>query len=617
MKSCFLPRRTGLVSVSRCLTSVLAVVGLAAMAGASTPVAFTSMNESELEAAAVNNAMGIAGWADAAVRVNVSSADWLRAQATENGVQIVWSSILVPGLFTLTGPDMNVQALLGALKGQPQVRYAQLSEVCTTSAQTRPYGVDLVAAPTFWAGTGVVRGAGAKVAVLDTGIAINHPDLPVPLITQSFIAGESVNDGNSHGTHCAGTILALDNDDGVVGVAPQATLVVAKVLANSGSGSTAGIIQGIEWATLQGVQVVSMSLGGGGFEQAFQDIITAANASGVSVAASAGNSASASQTYPAWYNGVISVGAVDSNSAIAGFSNFGPNVSIVGPGVSVLSTVPNVRGVTWSGTTRQANTLAGSGAGTITGAAIFCGTGGVASDFPPEVLGNIAHIRRGGTDALGATFTFRIKVDNAIAAGATAVIVSNNNGGLFSGTIGTSVAIPVLGISQSNGDVLQAASGVQATVSTDIPPGGTYGTKSGTSMSCPHVAGVLALLWGEFIDEGLTPALVRTAIEQSAVDLGVTGRDDTFGYGLINAPAARAWLRTNLPARCLADLVGGNGNPPRDGTIDGNDFTAFLNAFAASSSLADLVGGDGNPPVDGQVDGNDFSAFLNAFGVGC
>jgi len=68
---------------------------------------------------------------------------------------------------------------------------------------------------------------------------------------------------------------------------------------------------------------------------------------------------------------------------------------------------------------------------------------------------------------------------------------------------------------------------------------------------------------------------------------------------------------------CLADIVGGDGNPPGDGNVDGNDFQAFLNAFGASDSLADLVGGDGNPPPDGNVDGNDFQAFLNAFGAGC
>jgi len=76
-------------------------------------------------------------------------------------------------------------------------------------------------------------------------------------------------------------------------------------------------------------------------------------------------------------------------------------------------------------------------------------------------------------------------------------------------------------------------------------------------------------------------------------------------------------LSTGIIACSIADIVGGDGNPPADGSLDGNDFQAFLNAFGASDSLADIVGGDGNPPPDGSVDGNDFQAFLNAFGAGC
>jgi len=78
-----------------------------------------------------------------------------------------------------------------------------------------------------------------------------------------------------------------------------------------------------------------------------------------------------------------------------------------------------------------------------------------------------------------------------------------------------------------------------------------------------------------------------------------------------------AGITTVALACSLADLVGGDGNPPADGSLDGNDFQAFLNAFGAGDSLADIVGGDGNPPGGDGADGNDFQAFLNAFGAGC
>jgi len=89
------------------------------------------------------------------------------------------------------------------------------------------------------------------------------------------------------------------------------------------------------------------------------------------------------------------------------------------------------------------------------------------------------------------------------------------------------------------------------------------------------------------------------------------------GHGIFNGQT-RAWVVRGLPGACsIADLVGGDGNPPADGSVDGNDFQAFLNAFGGDGALADLVGGDGNPPADGNVDGNDFQAFLNAFAAGC
>ena len=133
-------------------------------------------------------------------------------------------------------------------------------------------------------------------------------------------------------------------------------------------------------------------------------------------------------------------------------------------------------------------------------------------------------------------------------------------------------------------------------------------------MACPHVAGVAGLLYGEFRSRGITPAQLRLAMEQSAADLGVAGRDDTFGYGLVNAFAARAFLDSLLPPACTADVAGGavrpDGSASPDGTVDGSDFVAFINAFAAAASLADL-------DADGVVDGADFVLFINSFGAGC
>ena len=541
----------------------------------------------------------------------------LQAAAERHGGQVTWSSVLVPGVRTVACPAGSAGLLAAELSKVPGVSYAKVSEVHETQEQTTPYGIGLVSAPQFWAASTAPRGRGAVVAVLDTGIASAHPDLPVPVISRSFISGETTFDGNSHGTHCSGTVLALDNSEGVVGVAPQADLMIGKVLSNSGSGSTAGIIQAIEWATLNGADVMSMSFGGGGFEQPFQDIINAAWGAGVVMIAASGNSASSGMFYPAWYENIISVGAVDSGSNLASFSNIGATISVVAPGVSVLSTTPAASTVSvgWSGVNRAAAALAGSAVGVVTEGAIFCGFGGAAADFPAAVSGKVAHIRRGGLDAAGNRFTFIAKTRNAIDAGAIGVVISNDAGGVFSGTLNATIGIPVVSISQVDGDALQVADGVVTTVSNVLgAAGGGYGSKSGTSMACPHVAGVAGLLIGEFQARGITPAQVRLAMEQSATDLGVAGRDDTFGYGLVNAAAARTLLDSTLPPPCTADVAGGavrpDGSASPDGVVDGSDFVAFINAFAAAASLADLDGG-------GVVDGADFVLFVNSFGAGC
>ena len=168
--------------------------------------------------------------------------------------------------------------------------------------------------------------------------------------------GVTVDDFNQHGTHCSGTVLALDNTDGVVGVAPRASLIIGKVLNNGGYGLDSWIASGIDWAVAQGADVISMSLGGDTTDQALQDACLNAFNAGVLVVASAGNDASANPNYPASYPGVMSISAVDSASQLANFSSFGPLVSVTAPGVSVLSTTPTSARPTRSSTSCAAST---------------------------------------------------------------------------------------------------------------------------------------------------------------------------------------------------------------------------------------------------------------------
>ncbi len=240
-------------------------------------------------------------------------------------------------------------------EGQPSVQ-----------AETVPVGISQIQAVPAW---GCSRGRGIRVAVLDTGIDWNHPDLkPNVRGAVTFVPGETAMDGNSHGTHCAGTIAAAINGLGVVGVAPEASLFGVKVLANSGSGQFSWIIAGINWAIQNRMQVVSMSLGASAAPAALESICNAAFNAGVLLVAAAGNAGPpsggqpTSVGFPGRYRNVIAVSAIDTNNVIAAFSSRGPEVEICAPGVQVLSTVPGGGYGQKSGTSMACPHVAGAAA---------------------------------------------------------------------------------------------------------------------------------------------------------------------------------------------------------------------------------------------------------------
>ncbi|MBI4338494.1 MAG: S8 family serine peptidase [Chloroflexi bacterium] len=212
----------------------------------------------------------------------------------------------------------------------------------TAQAQTVPWGIAKVNAPAVH---GFDKGAGVKVAIIDTGIDLEQLDLKVAGGV-SFVTGvTSWDDDNGHGTHVAGTVAALDNDIGVVGVAPLASLFAVKVLNSSGSGSWSSVISGVDWAITNGMQVVSMSLGASSAPSAMQTAVQVASNAGIVIVAAAGNSGSSglccNVTYPAKFSEVIAVAAIDESNTRASFSSIGPEVELAAPGVGVLSTWPN------------------------------------------------------------------------------------------------------------------------------------------------------------------------------------------------------------------------------------------------------------------------------------
>ena len=207
-------------------------------------------------------------------------------------------------------------------------------------AETIPAGVNQLKAPDAWPTS---QGEGIKVFICDTGIDSNHPDLVNNLRAgKSFVTSESsTEDYHGHGTHCAGTVAASLNGRGVVGVAPYAYLYPIKVLSSTGSGNWSWLIAALDWiADKKGARIASMSLGGLGAPQALGDMCQTVYDDGVLLVAAAGNSGGPPDTvgYPAKYDSVVAVSAVDSTDTIASFSSVGPAVEVCAPGVNVLST---------------------------------------------------------------------------------------------------------------------------------------------------------------------------------------------------------------------------------------------------------------------------------------
>jgi subtilisin family serine protease len=201
-------------------------------------------------------------------------------------------------------------------------------------------------------------GKDIKVAVLDTGMDLGHPDFMGRTIrSQSFVAGQAVQDGHGHGTHCIGTSCGPRRPAQLprYGIAFNAEIFAGKVLSNQGSGGDAGILAGIQWAVTNRCQVISMSLGaavspGQGFSQIFEEVARRALGLGTLIIAAAGNESNrpsiiAPVGHPANCPSIMAVGAIDQQFRIASFSCGGLNpqggqVDIAGPGVAVQSSFP-------------------------------------------------------------------------------------------------------------------------------------------------------------------------------------------------------------------------------------------------------------------------------------
>lgn len=344
-----------------------------------------------------------------------------QALVQSNGGSVLRAFRLIPALVA-----MLPEELISDLRQNPHVAYVEedapvtaVDPVVDGSEYADAWGVSHIGSEAVHDEN--VMGSGVRIALLDTGIDYSHPDLDTNYVGgDNFISLDPDNHDpfddswNSHGTHVAGIVGAERNGEGVVGVAPEASLYGVKVLDGAGFGTLSSLIAGLEWAVANQMDVVNMSVEVGMDSASLEQACTAAEEAGLLIVAAAGNSYGGELTYPARYGSVVAVTATDADDTILSLSPAGPEVELAAPGDGIYSTVAN----------------------------------------------------------------------------------------------------------------------------------GGYDFRTGTSQAAPHVTGVAALILSSGFDRDLNAdgivdhRDIRLQLQQTALDLGETGPDDVYGYGLVSASAA-------------------------------------------------------------------------------
>ncbi len=509
------------------------------------------------------------------------------------------------------------KALLAVIAQDKNVKMAEMDPMRFLMSENVPWGIPNIQADQV---SDSVAG-NMTVCIIDSGYQSNHPDLASNNHsgTNDSGTGNWYQAGGSHGTHVAGTIAGVNNSEGVVGVLPNTNvnIHVVKVFNASGWGYSSDLVTAVETCANNGADVVNMSLGGPSATTSERQGLEAVSAQGVLLIAASGNDGNSSLSYPASYDTVMAVGAVDENGQHAEFSQYTPQVEIAGPGEAVLSTVagdgrlgtiqvgstlydnsvvPQDRYVNQGGSYSIVN-VNGSASGTLascswTGSSYNCGS----------MAGKICLAPRNGNQG-GGSYPEINPAKACADAGASGVIVYSDtarpglqNPYLVDAT--GAVDVPTVSVNRSLGQTLLGRVGQSTTIS--VTANQDYAYYNGTSMATPHVAGAAALAWAN--NRNCTAEEVRSALKATAIDLETSGYDTKTGAGLVQVKAASDYLASTCggttppppPPTGAVELTNGQTESGLSGAANA-ELEFVLNVPAGASNLVfNMSGGTGD-----------------------
>lgn len=444
-----------------------------------------------------------------------------------------------------------------ALKLNANVEYIEEDVPRKFLSETTPWGETYVGATKL----SDSQTGNRTICIIDSGYDRNHSDLKGNKVTGTNNSGTGnwfePGNNNAHDTHVAGTFAAIANNKGIIGVMPNQhdNIHIIKVFNESGWGYSSSLISAVDTCVRNDANIVTMSLGGAAATKTERNALEAHANNGILLIAASGND---QHSYPASYDSVMSVAAVDSNKDHAAFSQYTNQVEISAPGEAILSTVTVGEGrladITSEGKSYFAegivphNRYVKSGThhidtpiyGSVTAELAECVVSG--TNFDCDDMDNkICLVERIGNQIKSYPEIDAIKTCHN--AGASGVIVYSNAAlpGLqnpFLIDINDDAPLISVSVSRATGQDLRSLIGSTLTLTnTDNED---YQYYNGTSMAAPHVSGVATLIWSQHPECSATQ--IRVALNTTAEDLDISGRDDKTGYGLIDAVAAKAYL---------------------------------------------------------------------------